>query len=123
GGDRRSPGMITVPPPGRHGGDGARLARALGVDQGAVLDLSMSLNPVAPDAAAVVAKHVDAVRRYPDADAVANAIAALAAAIGVDADRLLLTNGGSEAIALAAAELGGSVVEPEFGLHPRGDGP
>ena len=36
----------------------------------------------------------------------------------------LLTNGGSEAIALVARELGGSVVaEPEFSLHPRGAAP
>ena len=42
--------------------------------------------------------------------------------MGVDPDRLLLTNGGAEAIALVAAELGGRVDEPAFGLHPRGRG-
>ena len=52
-----------IPPPGPHGGDGARLAAALGVDPAAVLDLSLSVNPVAPDAAEVVAKPVDAVGR------------------------------------------------------------
>jgi histidinol-phosphate/aromatic aminotransferase/cobyric acid decarboxylase-like protein len=41
----------------------------------------------------------------------------------VDRDRILLTNGGSEAIALVAAEIGGRVREPEFGLHPRRSGP
>lgn len=107
-------------PPGAHGGDGARLAAALGVDPGAILDLSASLNPVAPEAGEVVAKHLDAVGRYPDP---ANATAALAAAMAVDPDRLLLTNGGAEAIALVAAELGGRVDEPDFGLYPRGDGP
>ena len=36
----------------------------------------------------------------------------------------MLTNGGSEAIALVARAVGGTVVaEPEFSLHPRGDGP
>jgi histidinol-phosphate/aromatic aminotransferase/cobyric acid decarboxylase-like protein len=39
--------------------------------------------------------------------------------MGVDPSRLLLTNGGAEAIALVAAQLGGRVEEPEFGLHPR----
>jgi len=34
-----------------------------------------------------------------------------------------LTNGGAEAIALVAAEIGGRVDEPDFGLHPRGGGP
>ena len=45
--------------------------------------------------------------------------------MGVDPDRLLLTNGGSEAIALVTAEIGGRVgAEPEFSLLPRGaDGP
>ena len=106
--------------PGRHGGDGAAVARALGVEVSAVLDLSQSLNPVAPDPTPVLARHLDAIGRYPDPSA---ATAALAAAMGVSADRLLLTNGGAEAIALVAGELGGSVVEPEFALHPRGTGP
>ncbi len=109
-----------IPAPAAHGGDGARLAAALGLDPGAVLDLSASLNPVAPDAGEVVAKHLDAVGRYPDP---AGATAALALAMGVDADRLLLTNGGAEAIALLAAEVGGHVDEPDFGLYPRGRGP
>jgi histidinol-phosphate/aromatic aminotransferase/cobyric acid decarboxylase-like protein len=107
-------------PVGAHGGDGARLAAALGVDPAAVLDLSASLNPLAPDAGEVVGKHLDALRRYPDPAAATNA---LAAAMGVDPDRLLLTNGGAEAIALVAAALGGRVEEPDFSLYPRGGGP
>ena len=106
--------------PAAHGGDGARLAAALGVDVGAVLDLSASLNPVAPDPGEVAAKHLDALGRYPDPAA---ATGALAEAMGVDRDRLLLTNGGAEAIALVAAELGGRVEEPDFSLYPRGGGP
>ena len=103
-----------------HGGDGRRLAAALGLDPADVLDLSQSLNPVAPDAAEIVGKHLDAVGRYPDPAA---ATAALADAMEVDPARLLLTNGGAEAIALVAAEVGGRVAgEPEFSLHPRGDG-
>ena len=47
----------------------------------------------------------------------------MASAIGVEPDRLLLTNGGAEAIALVGGEIGGRVSEPEFGLHPRGRGP
>lgn len=109
-----------IPAPGPHGGDGALLAAALGLDPAAVLDLSASLNPLAPDAGEVVAKHLDAIGRYPDP---ARATAALAAAMNVDPDRLLLTNGGSEAISLVAAELGGRVDEPDFGLYPRRSGP
>lgn len=100
-----------------HGGDGPRVATALGLDPAAVLDLSASLNPVAPDVGALAAGHLDALRRYPDPEA---ATGALARAMGVDPARLLLTNGGAEAIALVAAELGGWCEEPEFAAHPRG---
>jgi histidinol-phosphate/aromatic aminotransferase/cobyric acid decarboxylase-like protein len=100
-----------------HGGDGARLAAALGIPAGRVLDLSASLNPLAPDPAPVVARHLDAVGRYPDPGPAA---AALAAAMGADPDRLVLTNGGAEAIALVAAAQGtGWVEEPEFSLYRR----
>jgi histidinol-phosphate/aromatic aminotransferase/cobyric acid decarboxylase-like protein len=94
----------------------------LGLDPAAVVDLSMTLNPFGPDVAALAARHLDAVGRYPDRTA---ATAALAEAMGVDRDRLVLTNGGSEAISLVAAAVGGTVAaEPEFALHPRGeDGP
>jgi histidinol-phosphate/aromatic aminotransferase/cobyric acid decarboxylase-like protein len=83
-----------------------------------VLDLSMSLNPFAPDARAVVGRHLDEITRYPDP---AVATAALADALGVPREQVRLTNGGSEAIALVAAAIGGTVAsEPEFSLHPRG---
>ena len=105
-------------PAGAHGGDGSRLARALGVPPAAVLDLSASLNPrgtrsrtrcwpatSTPSAAIPIPARRP--RRWPRA-------------IGVEPERLLLTNGGAEAIALVAAELGaGWVDEPEFSLYRR----
>jgi len=109
-----------LPPPGPHGGDAVSVAAALGLDPGGVLDLSQSLNPVAPDPLPVLRRHLRSVRRYPDP---ARATAALAETMGVDEGRLLLTNGGAEAIHLVSDEIGGSVVEPEFSLHPRGGGP
>ena len=107
-----------IPSAGHHGGDGARVAAALGLDVGDVLDLSASMNPVAPDPRPVVAGHLAALGRYPDAGA---AIAALADAMEVDADRLLLTNGGAEAIALVATDLGRAAVggPAEFSLYSR----
>ena len=70
-----------------------------------------------PDVAALAARHLGSLGRYPDAT---DATAALACAIGVDADRLVLTAGGSEAIALVAHELGtGHVEGPEFSLYER----
>jgi histidinol-phosphate/aromatic aminotransferase/cobyric acid decarboxylase-like protein len=109
-----------VPPPGPHGGDGAAIAFALGIDADDVLDLSQSLNPAAHDPLPIVRKHLRAITRYPDPS---RAHLALATSMGVDPDRIVLTNGGAEAIALVATRLGGSVVEPEFSLHPRGCGP
>ena len=111
-----------IPPAGAHGGDGEAVARSLGLDPRSLLDLSASLNPFAPPIAPLLVRHADTVRRYPDTEVATRAIAA---ALGVDADRVLLTNGGSEAITLVTRALGGQVAaEPEFALHPRrGDGP
>ena len=109
--------MGDIPPAGPHGGDGPCIAQALGIDPQSVIDLSQSPNSFAPDPAPVLARHVEAVRRYPDPSEAARV---LAEAIGVDPQRLMLTNGGSEAIWLVAQEIGGRVwAEPEFGLHPR----
>lgn len=91
---------------------------ALGMAPGSLLDLSQNMNPLAPPVAPLVAEHLAAVAHYPDDRA---ATAVLAVALGVDAGRVLLTNGGSEAIHLVTTVLGGRVrEEPEFALHPRG---
>lgn len=82
-----------------------------------MLDLSQNLNPFAPDVEALVGRHLDTLRRYPDSR---DATVLLAEAMGLEPGRLLLTNGGSEAISLVAREIGGRVAaEPEFALHPR----
>jgi histidinol-phosphate/aromatic aminotransferase/cobyric acid decarboxylase-like protein len=108
---------VQLPPAGPHGGDAVRLARALGVPPAEVLDLSASLNPVAPPVTSVLARHLDAAGRYPDAE---EATAAVAGALGVARERVLLTNGGAEAIALLAAERpDGWVDEPDFSLYRR----
>ena len=93
---------VTPVPSGPHGGDGARLAESLGVEPSLVLDLSASLNPVAPPIDDLVVGAVGAVGRYPDPEP---GTAAVAEMIGVDRDRLILTNGGAEAIALVGAAL------------------
>ena len=104
-------------PAGEHGGDGPAVAAALGIDPDDLLDLSQSLNPFAPDARTIVALHLDSVGRYPDPR---RATEALADTMGIDPGRLLLTNGGSEAIALVGAHLGrGRVDEPDFALYRR----
>lgn len=97
------------PPPGQHGGK----AHLYGVD----LELSASLNPVAPDPTPIFRKHLGSVGRYPDAD---RATAALSEVLAVERERVIVTNGGAEAIALVARELRtGWVEEPEFSLYAR----
>jgi histidinol-phosphate/aromatic aminotransferase/cobyric acid decarboxylase-like protein len=120
--------MIRLPA-GDHGGDGHRLAELLGVDASEILDLSLSLNPVAPDPVPIVARHLAAVGRYPPARP-DRAVAALAELLGVEPARIVLTNGGAEAIALVARlHPTGWAERREFSLyrrhllHVRPDGP
>jgi histidinol-phosphate/aromatic aminotransferase/cobyric acid decarboxylase-like protein len=104
-------------PAGPHGGDGTAVASVLGIDPADLLDLSASLNPVAPDVRPVVARHLDALLTYPDDR---RATGALAEAIGVEAGRLVLTNGGAEAIALVAQlHPAGWADELDFSLYRR----
>jgi histidinol-phosphate/aromatic aminotransferase/cobyric acid decarboxylase-like protein len=94
------------------------VAAALGCAPDEILDLSVSLNPEAPDVAALAAAHLGALRRYPD---VREATAAMADAQGTTPDRVLLTNGGAEAIALVCGDLGRAAVATpgEFSLYAR----
>ena len=109
--------MTTIPAPGPHGGDGPRVAAALGLGPDQVLDLSANLNPFAPDVAALAAPHVGSLQRYPDVEA---AEALLTEAVGVPGERLVLTAGGSQAIALVGDHLRrGWVDEPDFSLYRR----
>jgi histidinol-phosphate/aromatic aminotransferase/cobyric acid decarboxylase-like protein len=113
---------VAVPVSGEHGGDGRAVAVALGIDPASILDLSLSLNPVAPDLGELIRAQLDAgaLSRYPDAHDVQLATDALAQCIGVQSSRVVVTAGGAEAIALVAAELGtGSVRDPDFSLYRK----
>src|SRR6202044_1042501 len=106
-GPDRGGGVVTptggIPAPGAHGGDAERIARSMGVDPDSLLDLSASLNPVGPNVTMLAATGLESLGPYPDASRVSRM---LADAIGVPAECLLLTNGGAEAIALVAQEIG-----------------
>jgi histidinol-phosphate/aromatic aminotransferase/cobyric acid decarboxylase-like protein len=106
-----------VPAAGAHGGDVVAVAAAIGCESSEILDLSASFNPDAPDLTALAKSELDSLARYPDPRA---ATEAMAAALGAPADSVLLTNGGAEAIALVAADLGRAAVGgPEFSLYAR----
>lgn len=108
---------VSIPPPSAHGGDALALAGALQVPVHEILDLSMTMNPLAPDIVPLLRDVADSVRRYPDEKC---ATTALADAIGIESSRLLLTNGAAEGIALVANHVvHGHVVAPEFSLWQR----
>lgn len=112
--------LSPVPAPGPHGDDAGAVATALGVEVSSLLDLAASMNPFAPSVAGLAEPHLGALARYPAQQDVGVATEMLARAMGVDPGRLLLTNGGSEAIALVAVDLGcGWVDEPDFSLYRR----
>ncbi len=101
----------------QHGGDAPAIARRLGLDLEQLLDLSARLNPFAPDVAALATKHLSALVPYPDDGPTTER---LSHAFDVPPQRLVLCNGGAEAIALLASVLKqGEVVEPEFALYQR----
>jgi histidinol-phosphate/aromatic aminotransferase/cobyric acid decarboxylase-like protein len=109
-----------VPVPGPHGDDAGAVAAALGVEVSSLLDLATSMNPFAPSVAELVEPHLGVLTRYPAQQDVGVATEMLAHVMGVEPGRVLLTNGGSEAIALVAAELArGWVDEPDFSLYRR----
>lgn len=100
-----------------HGDVVLGLERHLGLPPRSMLDLSASMNPVAPDVTSLYLESVNSLSSYPDET---HATLALAQVLNVDDGQLVLCNGGSEAISLVAG-LGrsGYVVEPEFSLYSR----
>ncbi|NNN22237.1 MAG: aminotransferase class I/II-fold pyridoxal phosphate-dependent enzyme [Acidimicrobiales bacterium] len=98
-----------------HGDKSYELAKQKGIDPDSILDLSASLNPLAPDITSMARNYLSSLRRYPDSRV---AQSQLAEAIGVTPECLILTNGGSEAISLVASlKPEGQVIEPEFSLY------
>ena len=65
-----------------HGGDVVSVGRALGIDPATILDLSASLNPLAPDVTRLAADRLAHLRRYVDDAEVDDATARLAGADG-----------------------------------------
>lgn len=108
----------------RHGGQAAALLARFGLPLDHPFeDFSANLNPLGPPdwAPAWLERHVRELTRYPDVDYV-EARAAIAAYHGVDVDQVLVTNGGGEAIFLAAGLCAGGragIVTPTFNEYAR----
>jgi threonine-phosphate decarboxylase len=107
-------------PGGRHhGAHGELVRRTTGVPVGELLDFSQNINPLGAPARALEAArralHEES-GRYPDLD-YTGLRAALAGYLGVPAERVVPTNGGAEALFLAAGAAGAGralVLEPTF---------
>ncbi len=100
-----------------HGDSAQAVECLLGLDRGELLDLSASMNPVAPDYSYLLLDHLHALRRYPDTSRARNALGDV---MEVDADRIIICNGAAEAIALVSKLVTrGFVKDPDFSLYRR----
>lgn len=108
-------------PGGRHhGAHGGLVSRSLGFETGDLLDYSQNINPLGtPPAALEAARNAlyEESGRYPDLD-YAELREALAAYLGTSPEKVVPTNGGCEALFLAARAAGPGgkalVLEPTF---------
>ncbi len=97
-------GWATTPDGRHHGAHYAEAARALGASSDGFLDFSANINPLGPPAAALAAGAEalrSEARRYPDLD-YPKLRAALADYLEISPETVLPTNGGAEALFLAA---------------------
>jgi threonine-phosphate decarboxylase len=110
-----------------HGGRPEQLLPRFGLAGGSeVIDFSANLNPLGPPSwlAERLVDSMTALAAYPDPD-YREACAAIARAEGLPAEQVRLTNGGAEAIFLAAALLArhgvnrAAIVQPTFGEYQR----
>ena len=107
-----------------HGGQAAALLQRFKLPADHPLeDFSANLNPLGPPSwvAHFLAERLHQLNRYPEPSYHA-ARQAIAAHEGVEAEQVLLTNGGAEAIFLAAAHHAGQralIVTPTFGEYAR----
>lgn len=114
-------GWARSPGDRHHGAHAASAGRSLGVAPDSFLDFSQNINPLGPPPAALDAAReaISSATVYPDAG-YPELRRALAGYLGVEPEHILPTNGGAEALFLAALGLarGGSrralILEPTF---------
>lgn len=115
-------------PGGRHhGAHGGLVSRSLGFGSGNLLDYSQNINPLGTPPAALEAARLalyDESGRYPDLDYF-DLREALAAYLGTSPENIVPTNGGAEALFLAARAAGPGealVLEPTFSEYAAAAG-
>ena len=111
-----------------HGAHGAAVARMLNVFESDFLDFSQNINPLGPPRTAIEAARRaldEDAGRYPDLT-YHRLREALGAYLGVEPDRIVPTNGGAEALFLAARAAGrrgtAVVLEPTFSEYATAAG-
>ncbi|NQY77451.1 MAG: threonine-phosphate decarboxylase [Halomonas sp.] len=121
---RDQPGNLPLHHWPSHGGQAAALLQRFGLPADHPLeDISANLNPLGPPGwvTGYLAQRLAGLGRYPEPDYRA-ARQAIAEHAGVEPGQVLLTNGGAEAIFLAAAHHAGQqalIVTPTFGEYAR----
>jgi histidinol-phosphate/aromatic aminotransferase/cobyric acid decarboxylase-like protein len=111
---------IVAPP--AHGGYGRVLGERYGIDASEMIDLSVSVNPFAPDIRGLLKAIIEdnVMGRYPDQIDIDRATDALRTTLGSGKRKLLITAGGAEAIALVSRAIRVcSIGSPEFSLYER----
>jgi threonine-phosphate decarboxylase len=115
-------------PGGRHhGAHGGLVSRSLGFGSGELLDYSQNINPLGTPPAALEAARLalyEESGRYPDLD-YAGLREALAAYLGTSPGEVVPTNGGAEALFLAARAAGPGkalILEPTFSEYAAAAG-
>ena len=122
--DALSPGVAWPAPLPEHGGQVAPLLARFGLPADhAITDFSANLNPLGPPAwlDSWLAAAMEGLGRYPDPH-YGDARRTIAEHEGVTPEQVLLTNGGVEAIFLAAARHAGgraAIVQPTFTEYAR----
>lgn len=110
--------------PCEHGGKAGEIADRLGIEEGSLIDFSVSLNPYVPlDVAGAIRRACDTIFAYPDNRYVRFRESA-ARFVGVDADDIVPGNGSTEIIRLFAEAVieNGDIVaipSPTFGEYEQ----
>ncbi|GAB4345437.1 MAG: cobyric acid synthase [Desulfobulbaceae bacterium] len=106
-----------------HGGNLRALARRAGVEPGAILDFSASINPLGPPASLrrIVSRSLEKIVHYPDPEC-STLVVRLAGSLGIDREQVVAANGSTELIYALPGSLGcrrGVIPVPSYTDYER----